>query len=29
MRDGLEQAGSAIKVQHPLELLSAAYERKK
>jgi glycolate oxidase iron-sulfur subunit len=27
MRDGLEQAGSAIKVRHPLELLSEAYER--
>jgi glycolate oxidase iron-sulfur subunit len=25
MRDGLEQAGSAIKVRHPLELLSAVY----
>ena len=27
MRDGLEQAGSPIKVQHPLELLSEAYGR--
>lgn len=29
MRDGLQQAGSKIKVQHPLELLSAAYDRVK
>ena len=27
MRDGLGQAGSAIKVRHPLELLSEAYSR--
>jgi glycolate dehydrogenase iron-sulfur subunit len=27
MRDGLGQAGSAIKVRHPLEQLSDAYER--
>jgi glycolate oxidase iron-sulfur subunit len=27
MRDGLEQAGSGIKVRHPLELLSEAYNR--